>query len=202
MALLGLALALPTLSAAQISAPRPPVKKKPPAVPNPDDVPEGEIHVRADSQDQVSRGHWRLRGFVDLRMRDARIQADRADVDEVERPDGTKAHKVVAEGNVVFMRGEERLSGRRLEIDDSGKGTFYDVIGFVEPGLFVEGRKLERIDADNYRVEGAKFSSCAQPNPRWAFSATSAKIEVGDKVVAWNAVFKVKSVPAFYSPVI
>ena len=202
MALLGLVLALPALAAAQVGAPRPPAKKKPPAVPNADAVPEGEIRVKADTQEQVSKGHWRLRGFVDLGMRDARIQADRADVDEIERPDGTKGHKVVAEGNVVFMRGEERLSGRRLEIDDTGKGTFYDAIGFVEPGVYVEGKRIERLDADNYHVVGAKFTSCAQPNPRWAFSATSANIEVGDKVVAWNAVFKVKSVPAFYTPVI
>jgi len=46
----------------------------------------------------------------------SRIQADRADVDEIERPDGTKGHKVVAEGNVIFMRGEERLAGKRLEM--------------------------------------------------------------------------------------
>ncbi|HEX9203628.1 MAG TPA: hypothetical protein VF964_06670, partial [Vicinamibacteria bacterium] len=176
MALLGLALALPALAAAQIGAPRPPAKKKLPPVPNPDAVPDGEVHVRADSQEQVSKGHVRFRGLVEIRMGDARIQADRADLDDLERPDGTTGHKVVAEGNVVFMRGEERLAGRRLEIDDSGKGTFYDAMGFVEPGVYVEGRRIDRIDADNYHVEGAKFTSCAQPNPRWAFSATSAKI--------------------------
>src|SRR5207247_11014622 len=74
--------------------------------------------------------------------------------------------------------------------------------GFVEPRLLGERNKIERIDADIYRVVCAKFTSCAQPNPRWAFSATSARIDVGDKIVAWNAVFRVKSVPAFYTPVI
>src|SRR5437867_13347639 len=117
MALLGLVLALPALSAAQITGPRPPARKKAPAVPSPDAVPEGEFRVGAESQEQASKGHWRFRGLVDLRVGDARIQADRADVDEVARPDGTRGHKVVAEGNVGFMRGEARLAGKRLDID-------------------------------------------------------------------------------------
>ena len=171
-------------------------------VASPETLPGGSIRVKAESQEQTSKGHWSLRGLVDVGLRDFHLQADRADVDEIERPDGTKGHNVVAEGNVVFMRGEERLAGRRLEIDDSGKGTFFDAMGFVEPGVFVEGKKIERLDAETYRVEGGKFTSCAQPNPRWAFSASSARIEVGDKIVAWNAVFRVKSVPAFYTPVI
>ena len=198
LALLGLAAPLPALAA-------PPAQGRPPAPPvlrSPEALPEGSIRVRADSQEQVSKGHVRFRGFVDVQLGDMHIQADRADVDEIERPDGTRGHRLVAEGNVVFLRGEERLAGERLEVDDTGRGTFWDALGFVEPGVFVEGKKIERIDGDTYRVEDGKFTSCAQPNPRWAFSASSARIDVGDKIVAKNAVFKVKSVPAFYVPVV
>jgi LPS-assembly protein len=49
-------------------------------------------------------------------------------------------------------------------------------------------------------VVGGKFTACAQPNPRWSFTSSSARIHVDDKIVAKNAVFKVKSVPAFYLP--
>ena len=186
---------------AQIGRPGPP--KKPPAGgTNPEALPEGELRVTSGNQEQTSKGHWKFRDFVDIRLGDMRIQADRADVDEDEKPDGTKGHKVVAEGNVVFLRGEERLSGERLEVDDTGKGTFFDALGFVEPGVFVEGKKIERLDDKTYRVEGGTFTSCAQPNPRWGFSASSAKIKVNDKIIAKNAVFKVKSVPVFYLPVL
>ena len=205
LAFLGLLLAVPASAAEPAQVPPPPAGLPPaPAAPPgvPETVPEGEIRVRAENQEQVSKGHWRFRGFVDVRLGGMRIQADRADVDEIERPDGSTGHKLVAEGNVVFLRGEERLSGERAEIDDSGKGVFHDAIGFVEPGVFVEGKRIHRLDDDTYRVEGGRFSSCAQPNPRWSFSASSARIEVGDKIVAKNAVFKIKSVPAFYLPVV
>ena len=101
---------------------------------------------------------------------------------------------------MVFLRGEERLAGDRLEMDESGRGFLENAIGYVEPGVFVEGRKVERVEDGLYRVEGGHFSSCAQPNPRWSFTASSARIYVDDKIVLKNALFKVKSLPVFYLP--
>jgi lipopolysaccharide assembly outer membrane protein LptD (OstA) len=165
-------------------------------------LPPGEIRVKAESQEQLDKDHYAWRGLVDLRVGDARILADKADVYREERPDGSVRQRLVAEGNVVFIRGEERLAGDRLEMDDSGHGFFYNAVGFVEPGVFVEGRRVERVDKDTYRVEGGKFTSCAQPNPRWKFQTSSARIDVGDKIIAKNAVLKVKGVPAFYLPIL
>ena len=139
---------------------------------------------------------------MDLRLGAMRIQADKADVYEDLQPDGSVKRRLVAEGNVVFIRGEERLSGDRVEMDESGKGFFENAVGFVEPGVFIEGRRVERVDDDTYRVEGGKFTSCAQPNPRWSFTASSARVEVDDKVVAKNSVLKVKGIPVFYAPYI
>ena len=211
LALAVLLLALPAAAAraveptepAQLGKSKSSSRKKPPAPEgSPEALSEGEIRVKAGNQEQTAKGHWKFRDFVDVTLGEMRIQADRADVDEVERPDGPKGHKLVADGNVVFLRGEERLAGEHLEIDDTGHGTFTDALGYVEPGVFVEGRTIERIDDKTYRVEGGKFTSCAQPNPRWSFTASSAKIEVNDKIVAWNAIFKVKAVPAFYLPIV
>jgi LPS-assembly protein len=167
---------------------------------DPDAPPPGELRMRAESYEQVEPGHWEARGFVDLRMGAMRIQADRADVRETEDPDGSVSRRIVAEGNVVFIRGTERLAGDRLEMDGSGRGFLENAIGYVEPGVFVEGRRVERLDDETYRVEGGKFTSCAQPNPRWSFTSSEARIHVDDKIVAKNAVFKVKSVPALYLP--
>ena len=75
-----------------------------------------------------------------------------------------------------------------------------NAVGYVEPGVFMEGRRVERVREGVYRVEGGKFTSCSQPNPRWSFTSSSARIHVDDKIIAKNAVFKVKSVPAFYLP--
>jgi LPS-assembly protein len=170
-------------------------KSKPPAVGG-----EGEVRIRADTFGG-EKGLFHYRGFVDLNTGDIRIQADTLDYKQTTRPDGTTQQSIVAEGNVVFMRGEERVAGRRLEMDiDKGSGVFEDARGYVSPGVFVEASRIERVDSDTYRIEGGKFTSCAQPTPRWSFSASSARLEVEDKIVAHNVLFKVKQVPAFYTP--
>ena len=151
----------------------------------------GEVRVRAESYEQLKKGHIEARGFVDLNVSGMRIQADRADIYEETRPDGKLGHRIVAEGNVVFIRGEERMSGDRLEMDDSGRGYLLNAVGYVEPGVWVEGKRVERVDDKTYRVEGGRFTSCSQPNPRWGFQASSAEIEIDDKV---------KGLPVFYLP--
>ena len=165
-------------------------------------VDTSEVHVRAENQGGDA-AHYEFRGFVDLVAGEMRIQSDTMDLYTTEKPDGTKARRVVADGNVVFMKDEERLSGSHLDMDlDTGKGFMDDAIGYVDPGVFVEGKRIERLDEKLYRVEDGKFTSCAQPNPRWLFSATSATIEVDKKIVAHNALFKIKAVPAFYTPIL
>jgi LPS-assembly protein len=188
---------------AQDITPVPPPRATPGApvvAEDPDALEPGDMRVRAESYEQVAPGQWEARGFVDLRVWAMRIQADRTDVFEEEQPDGTVSRRLVAEGNVVFLRGGERLAGDRLEMDDSGRGFMENAIGYVEPGVFVEGRRVERVDDETYKVEGGRFTSCAQPNPRWEFTASSARIHVDDKIIARNALLKVKSVPTFYLP--
>jgi LPS-assembly protein len=209
LATLFLAGALAAPAAVRAQAPPPPSggggalpAAPPPAAPA-EAVPEGEIRVRADSYEyDKPAGLTRAIGTVDLRAGATRILADRAEIYEETAADGSVKRRFVAEGNVVFIRGEERLSGDRVEMDDSGRGFLDNAIGYVEPGVFVEGRRIERVDDDTYRVEGGRFTSCSQPNPRWMFQASSARIEVDDKIVATNALFKVKGVPAFYLPLL
>jgi LPS-assembly protein len=74
------------------------------------------------------------------------------------------------------------------------------VLGFMQPGVFIEAREIERVDAETFRIRGGRFTSCSQPTPRWSFSASTATLEVDDKITAANVVFRVKSVPALYFP--
>ena len=88
-----------------------------------------EVRVRAESQGG-DPAHYEFRGFVDLVAGSARIQADKLDLYTTDKPDGTKTRRIVGDGNVVFMKGEERLSGSHLDMDlDTGKGFFEDAIG-------------------------------------------------------------------------
>jgi LPS-assembly protein len=179
-----------------------PEKAPKPAAPEAAPPPD-EIRVKADSQGGTTEHSW-ARGFVDVDLGPVRIQADALDFFRSRRDDGTTEQKAVFVGNVVFMSGEnERITGERLTYDvDSGRGMFERATGYVKPGMLVEADSIERVDGDTYRVKGAKFTACTQPNPRWSFKSGSARIEVDDKVVGKNVVFKVKDVPAFYVPYI
>ena len=178
----------------------------PPAAPEPEPSPVGNCTsdstcITAGQSERFGDGHTQFRGFVDLIFGDTRIQTDRLDIYQMEKPDGTTARRVVAEGNVVFMRGEERLSGEKLDMQlDTSRGTFENAFGYVSPGVLVEAKRIERIGSSEYRIEDGKFTSCMQPNPRWSFTASSATLELDDKVKATNVLFKVKDVPAFYIP--
>src|SRR5262245_31266914 len=135
---------------AQVPAPRATPRPK---GPEPLKGMSDEIKIRADKSGG-ERGHGWWEGFVDLQSGDIRIQADRMEVNEIDKPDGTKQRLVHAAGNVVFLRGDERLAGESLDIDlDSNFATFVNASGFVQPGVFLEAKKIERVDADTYRIE-------------------------------------------------
>jgi lipopolysaccharide assembly outer membrane protein LptD (OstA) len=157
--------------------------------------------ITSARQEKLSREHARFTGFVDMQFGDARIQADDLDVYTSVQPDGTEAHRIEARSNVVFLRGDERLAGERLVLDlRTGRGSFENAVGYVSPGVFIEARKIERVDADTYEIEGGRFTSCSQPTPRWSFSSSSATLDVDDEIRARNVVFRVKRAPAFYIP--
>jgi LPS-assembly protein len=160
-----------------------------------------DIRLRADRQESVEKGHYRAVGLVDVQSGDVRVQSDQLDIYTTDKPDGSSSKRFVFEGNVVFLRGDERLAGRRLDLDlDTGHGVIEDAAGFVQPGVYVEAARIERIDAGTYRIEGGRFTSCAQPNPRWGFTSTSATLQLDDKIKARNVFFKLKSIPLLYLP--
>jgi LPS-assembly protein len=162
---------------------------------------QGECRLRYDSCETIKEGHVVCRGLVDLVCGETRIQADELEQIETERPDGTKSSRIVAKGNVVFMRGDERIAGERLEMDlDTGQGVFEQALGFVRSDVMVEARRIERVSANVYKIHGGRFTSCMQPNPRWGFTASRATIHVDDKIVAKNVAFRVKGVPILYFP--
>ena len=193
-------LAAPTPALAQTHRSKPGKPVAAPRAPSPDAPPAGEIHISAESQGR-DKGHYWARGFVDLRSGETRLQADSLDLYEDELPGGGVKRRIVAEGNVVFLQGDERLSGERVTLDaDTGQGTFEKATGYVQPGVFVEAETIERLDPKTYRIRGGRFTSCAQPNPRWGFSASSATLHVDDKITMKNVLFRVKDFPTLYLP--
>ena len=171
--------------------------RRPPTIPGGAE----EIRLRADRQETPEPGHLHATGFVDVQAGDLRIQSDVLDFYQSDKPDGTRQNRMVATGNVVFLRGDERLAGDKLEMDlDSTFLVLENASGYLQPEVYVEAKRIERLGQSTYRIEGGRFTSCAQPNPRWGFTASSATIAIDDKIKASNVFFKIKSVPALYIP--
>jgi hypothetical protein len=101
--------------------------------------------------------------------------------------DGKAGSSTCGRGQVVFWR-----VGERAHLPAAGwrwTSTRHRLLRGTPAGLRVArgvrgGQRIERVDDDTYRIEGGTFTSCAQPTPRWSFSAGSARLEVEDKIVA------------------
>lgn len=179
------------------ASPAPSASPTPTPVAVPDEPPLGpdELRIRANRQ-EGAEGRLHYEGFVDLRFGQMRIQADRLDMVDEKKADGTAAQRLEANGNVVFMSGPERISGDTLRLDlDSGKGLFTKASGYLQPDVLFEAESIERLDASTYKLKRATFTACTQPNPRWMFRAQSATVEIDRKIKATLVGLRVKGVP-------
>jgi lipopolysaccharide assembly outer membrane protein LptD (OstA) len=102
-----------------------------------------ELRIRSNRQ-EGGQGKLHYEGFVDLRFGQLRIQADALDMFDETKPDGTSAQRIEASGNVVFMSGQERISGETLRLDlDTGKGLFTKASGYLQPDVLFEAESIE-----------------------------------------------------------
>ena len=155
----------------------------------------------------------RITGLVEIPVpcqADTRISAD---VVEIYFERGV----LEATGSVVFADAEGRITAERVEFNISdGTGTFYEAWGTMSLGPLVDraqfgnqdadiifnGRTIEKLGAQKYRITDGGFTACVQPEPRWEVVADSVVINLNDYAIARNMVLRVKGVPLFYLPII
>ena len=156
---------------------------------------QGEkVTLLAESQEQMEDGHVLLEGYVDLRFDDVHLTADRAEFwsDEM---------RVVAEGNVVYEQGDQKIIATRLDADLRTKtGRFHNAHGVAGSDLYFYGEIIEKESDDTYVIERGAFTSCAQPTPRWRFTASKARVKRDRHVRLHNTFLRVKWLPVFYTP--
>jgi len=166
------------------------------AKPEPQTVPEAapaEVRILARTQERAGERVFAA-GDVEIRYGDLLLFADRVEYD-------LETKDVLAEGNVVVQSGGQVIRGERIRYNlDSGRGTIERASGLVAPSVLFEARTLERRQADLYSLKNARFTACAQPNPRWSFGFSKADLKTGDSIEMWDAVLRIKSVPVFYLP--
>src|SRR3990172_3982194 len=153
-----------------------------------------EATLKADYQEQVAKGHVKAEGYVDLRSEDVHLTADRVEFWNEEM-------RVIAEGNVVYEQGDQKIIATRMEADLKTKtGRFFNAHGRTGADLYFYTDIIEKESEDTYVIEGGAFPSCAQPTPRWQFTAGKARMKRNHHVALHHPLLKLKSLPIFYAP--
>jgi LPS-assembly protein len=164
------------------------------------------VSIQADSQAKV-KDTYQLRGHVEVTYQDMKLTADEASFD-------ASTGDVVARGHVTFADGQSRLEAEEAHYNvQSGLGWFSNGRGNLharitprprmlttENPFYVRARKVERRAENSYVVERGRVTTCACEEKGWSLSARRAQVEVGDKVVTQDSVFRLFRVPLFYSP--
>jgi len=152
-----------------------------------------EVRILARTQERAGERVFAA-GDVEIRYGDFLLFADRVEYD-------LETKDVLAEGNVVAQSGGQVIRGERIRYNlDSGRGTIERASGLAAPSVLFEARTIERRQADLYSLKSARFTACAQPNPRWSFGLSKANLRTGDSIEMWDAVLRIKGVPVFYLP--
>ncbi|MHC1697225.1 MAG: LPS-assembly protein LptD [Geobacteraceae bacterium] len=113
-------------------------------------------------------------------------------------------NRAVADGNVLFIKGENTLQGSQATMDlATQQGDIQDATLFVKSGNFrLTGKKLQKTGEDDYRIENGTFTTCDGEVPSWKFKAAELDVSKNDYAVGKHAVFYIKDVPVLYFPYI
>ena len=163
--------------------------------------PSAEETVEIVSDKQSKDGDLFLyEGYVNAIQGEIRLQADRVTFN-------SDTDDMTAEGNVIFDQGtDQRVTAHRAEINwRTKKGTFWDTTGFTnrtQTGdyVFFTAARVEKTSPDTYELFDANVTACEDVIPKWSFKTRHAELKMGDRVTMNNAVFQIKTLPAFVLP--
>lgn len=135
-----------------------------------------------------------LDGYAQVAYGGLRVQADRIEINEDEL-------RIRAEGNVVFERRDEKIVAEFMEGSlEDGTAVFRNARGILGQDFHFVAETLEELENGAFAIERGAFTTCAQPNPRWNFTAGRAVVRPEKYVWLRNVSFRVKNVPVTFFP--
>ncbi len=107
---------------------------------------------------------------------------------------------VRATGSAVLDAGDSRLQGESLEVNlKTELGAVTGGEGFAQEYYF-SGDRIERIDAERFRVTNGSFTACEGASPAWSFHSPDTLVHLDNYIYSWHPNLRVKGVPVFYIP--
>lgn len=160
---------------------------------------EETVEIVSDKQSK-NADLFLYEGYVNATQGEIRLQADRVTFNST-------TDDMIAEGNVIFDQGaDQRVTAHRAEINwRTKRGVFWDTTGFTnrtQTGdyVFFTAARVEKTGPDTYELFDAAVTACEDVIPKWSFKTRRAELKMGDRVTMRNAVFRVKTLPAFVLP--
>ena len=180
------------------------------------------LTLRADSQEK-DKDSYHLRGHVEVTYLQMKLTADELTYDEA-------SGEVTGTGHVLLIDPRSHIAADEVHYNiRTQKGWFSNGHGFVhtnprarpkvlytenpyyiqadrskvlytENPFYIQGEKIERLDENTYTVKHGRFTTCDCEAKGWSFSASDAKVELDDKVIARGSVIRFLGVPLFYLP--
>lgn len=107
-----------------------------------------------------------------------------------------------AEGGVNYNDPETSVKAARAEMNlDAKTGTLFDAEVFYKKyNYHISGKEIEKRAEDYYYSPDATFTTCDAPVPAWCFKGKDVNAVVEKKLTAKDATFRIKDLPAFYTP--
>src|SRR5256886_14524249 len=130
----------------------------------------------------------------------SRLEADEATLN-------VATGQVTAVGRVHLNDGVSDIRGERLDFNiNTTKGVIFHGRLFVVEGNFtVDAQVMERLSEEQYRLEGASFTTCSvlegERTP-WQFKADKAELETEGFLYERHARFCILDEPVLYMPAV
>ncbi|MDY6932638.1 MAG: hypothetical protein SVZ03_00270 [Spirochaetota bacterium] len=152
---------------------------------------EGEYINMADSGD----GILRLSGNIKMDFDGKVLYSQNVDYNR-------NTGDVTLTGRVIYDDGENRLEAEKAVYNVKDRaGVLYNVKSDKEPRIF-NSRMVRIVLKRTYITENVNMTSCDLVRPHYHFRVKKLWIYSGDRLIAFNAIYKVGDVPMFYFPVV
>ena len=153
------------------------------------------LYIKAESLTFLAKHNMFVaEGTVEITYREIHLTADRIEFNQL-------TGDTIAIGNVRYEEGGESIVAERTELNlDSELGTILTGKLSLEGDHYITGREIEKINEDTYLVYSGSYTACSSDRPAWSFRCTSAKVQQGEYLQAWNTVGYIRGIPIMYLP--
>jgi LPS-assembly protein len=155
------------------------------------------VHLVADTMNYNNKtGVYTARGNVVIKQLDQTLKADYVEYNyntQVARANGHVVYKEEGGDNLVCNYFEMNM-GTKEGIVKEGK-LFYQ-----QDNLYLNGKNLEKLGENQYRITDGEITTCDGKNPPWKFTCKKVDITLEGLAKAKGAKFKIKNIPVAYFP--